>query len=124
KELRERARQARAAAAQHREAASGKFDGALEVEDAQLFAKLPVRLGGKRKARCGPGGSHDDVRRLVGAVGNRVVEQIRRAFEQRAQRRTVAVGRQVAHARFGLFDLYGKRVELRPQLARERRLVG
>ena len=43
-EVDQRARQPRAGAAQHREAGAGNLRGALEIENAERGAEIPVRL--------------------------------------------------------------------------------
>ena len=76
KELDERPGQARGRAREDRESRTRDLGGALEVEDAERRAEVPVRLGLEvEPARLSPR-ALDAVRRLVGASGNRVLRDV------------------------------------------------
>ena len=83
KERDERPRESRARAAQDGEAASRKLCRAFEVDDAEGFAELPVRLGNERgfgrRTRVADG----DVVGFARAVGHGVVQDVGNVGEER-----------------------------------------
>ena len=75
-EVDERALHAGAHAAQQVEAGAGKLHAAVEVNDAQLGAKVPVGLGLKVKLARGAPATHLGVVGVVLAVGNVLVRDV------------------------------------------------
>ena len=86
-------------ATQHREHRSGELGGALEVEDAEVSADVPVRhaLVGLVRVRVVADDPHDRVVLGAGAVGRLVGRQVRRVEQDE-----VELGRDVRNERFQL----------------------
>ncbi len=81
-EVGEGAFEAGAGAEMHDEAGAGNFGGALEVEDAQGFADLPMGFRGEGKVRDFAPGHFTDVVVLGAADGDAVLGQVGQGFEQ------------------------------------------
>ena len=71
----------RSRARQQREASSGNLRGALEVQDPECLAELPVRPGLEVEAPGLSPSSRLGVRLLVGADGDALVREIRQRFQ-------------------------------------------
>ena len=67
------------------EAGAGDLGGALEVEDAEGFADLPVGLGGEVEGGDGAPGLLDDVVELGGAGGDGVMGKVGEGLEELAK---------------------------------------
>ena len=79
--------QAGAGAAQHVEARAGELDAALEVDDAERLAELPVRSRRETELASRARGPHHDVLRLVRSDRYVRFGQVRHFEEQRVQLR-------------------------------------
>ena len=114
-ERRERARQPRAGAGQHREPGAGQLRAALEVENAERGPEVPVR--GRLEveaARLAPR-ALDPVGGLVAPAGDRVVGHIRDPLLGRRQLRVDALGLRLELANLLLEGLHlgeGHRIRL------------
>ncbi len=84
-EVHQRALQPRAQVPIDGEARAGQLGGALQVEDAQLLAQLPVRLGREVELRRRAPAAHFDVVRFGLADRNAVVGKIGDAGQDVAQ---------------------------------------
>ena len=73
---------ARARAHIHGEASAGEFGGAFEVEDAELFANLPVRLGREGEGGNFAPGFYRDVVGIRAASGDLIAGQVGDAGER------------------------------------------
>ncbi len=106
-ELRERARQPRPRAHQHGEARARQPARAVEVEDAERGAEVPVRARGVALvARLLAPGVHDGVVLGAGAVGRRRVGQV-----GHVQQRLLDARLDVGEAPLDLLDLARQRLE-------------
>ena len=108
-EGRQRAHHAGALAPQHREARAAELRRAIEVENAELGAQVPVRLGIEVEARCGAPGAARRVVFFALAVGGCGVGQVRNA-----EQLVLDGSLRFRELGFELLDLIRELLQLRP----------